>query len=108
MDYEKLTEQETIEIVYQAQRKCGWKLCLYTREDVKTALQEDSQDYDTIPTNEEIEKVMETRMWRKYMEEALSTTGWECIQDAIYDAKEGEQKHGAATKEGDCYTVIHL
>lgn len=91
LNVEQLTETQALELVYDMYRKFDWALCLYTREDVKTALQEHRQDYDTEPTDEEIQKVMDTRMWRKYMEEALGSTGWECLQDAIYDAENDEE-----------------
>lgn len=38
-------------------------------------------------TDEEWEKVQETRWWQKGIVEAMTTTGWECI-DAMLDEME--------------------
>jgi hypothetical protein len=84
---ESITEEEAMRMVYAMSQKFEWVMWFQTKEDVMSALQ------TTKPTpisDEQIESVMSTRMWRKVMQEALADTAWECMQDAIYEAENGE------------------
>ena len=87
-----ITEDEATNLIHILSKKFDWAMCYYTKEDVVRALQDKQKDYDNLPTDEQVDKVMATRIWKKIMEEAMCHTGWECMLDAIYDSENGYQK----------------
>jgi hypothetical protein len=90
MNIETTTEAEAMELVYTLARKFDWVMSYHTRGDIVATLQTIAGDYKHVPTEEEVSKVMSTRIWKKTFESALEHTAWECMQDAIYEAKHGE------------------
>jgi hypothetical protein len=74
------TERQALELVAQLARQFGWKSTIFTDDDIKDAwLDITGEDI----TAEELAEVKGTRMWVKYLDEAMCREGMECIHEAI-------------------------
>lgn len=83
------TEEQALDLVWSFARRFGWKGTMFTRTDVRQTI---IDHYGERPTLDlQVEQVMDTRMWRKTLEDALIREGTECIYEAIFDAENGEQ-----------------
>lgn len=83
------TEEQALDLVWSFARRFGWKGTMFTRTDVRQAVIDHYGWAESL--DEKVDKVMDTRMWRKTLEDALSREGTECIYEAIFDAENGEQ-----------------
>jgi len=81
------TEEQALDLMWEFSRRFGWKGALFTRADVRQVIIDQCGERPTIDL--QVEQVMDTRMWRKYLEEAIAREGMECIYEAIVDVENG-------------------
>ena len=81
------TEEQALDLMWSFARRFGWKGALFTRADVRQVIIDQCGERPTIDA--QVEQVMDTRMWRKYLEEAIVREGTECIYEAIIDVENG-------------------
>ena len=87
---ETMEEHEAIELYHQMSSKFGWVGCIFTVADIRMKLAEDGLEGDEL--EKMVEKVQWTRWWRKTMDNAMVEAGYETLDEAIYEAKNGETK----------------
>lgn len=79
------TEELALAQVARWANEYGWKGTMFTRDDVRQAV---IDQYGESPTLDlQVERVMDTGVWRKYLEEAITREGMECIYEAISDVE---------------------
>jgi hypothetical protein len=83
-----MEEHEGIELYHQMSSKFGWVGCIFTVADIRMKLAEDGLEGDEL--EKMVEKVQWTRWWRKTMDNAMVEAGYEALDSAIYEAKNGE------------------
>jgi len=84
---ENYTEEQALDLVWSFARRFGWKGTMFTRADIRQAVIDQCGESPTIDA--QVDKVMDTRMWRKYLEEAIVREGTECIYEALVDVENG-------------------
>lgn len=84
---DNLTEEQALDLMWSFARKFGWKGTMFTRNDVRQAIIDQCGESETL--NNKVRSVMETRIWAKYLEEAIAREGMECLYEAINDAENG-------------------
>jgi hypothetical protein len=78
--YNNYTEQQALELVAQLSRQFGWKSTIFITQDIEEIwLDITGEDI----TAEELAEVKSTRMWVKYLDEAMCREGMECLHEAI-------------------------
>jgi hypothetical protein len=82
-----MEEHEGIELYHQMSSKFGWVGCIFTVADIRMKLAEDGLEGDEL--EKMVEKVQWTRWWRKTMDNAMVEAGYETLDEAIYEAKNG-------------------
>jgi hypothetical protein len=82
-----MEEHEGIELYHQMSSKFGWVGCIFTVADIRMKLAEDGLEGDEL--EKMVEKVQWTRWWRKTMDNAMVEAGYEALDSAIYEAKNG-------------------
>ena len=82
------TETEALRQVYDLAKQHGWKLALFTRQDIHTTYKD---TYGDDPSSERVDRVMRSTMWCKVLEEVLTNEGTECIWQAIQDTQTPEE-----------------
>ena len=85
-----MREHEGIELFHQMCGKFGWVGCIFTEEDIRMKLAEDGLEGDDL--EKMVEKVQWTRWWHRTMDNAMNEAGYEILDEAIYEAKNGETK----------------
>jgi hypothetical protein len=94
---DNITEEQALDLMWSFARKFGWKGTMFTRDDIRQAIIDQCGESETL--DNEITAVMGTRIWTKYLEEAIAREGYECLYEAIYDAENsGEWTDDAATE----------
>jgi hypothetical protein len=86
---ENLTEEQALDLMWSFARQFGWKGTMFTRDDVRQAIIEEHGESETL--NDKVISVMNTRMWSKYLEEAIAREGMECLYEAIYAAEKSDE-----------------
>ena len=84
---DNITEEQALDLMWSFARKFGWKGTMFTRDDVRQAIIDQYGESETL--EKELTAVMGTRMWTKYLEEAIAREGMECLYEAIYAAENG-------------------
>ena len=87
---ETMQEHEAIELFHQMSSKFGWVGCIFTVADIRMRLAEDGLTGDELEAM--VKKVEWTRWWRKVMDNSMNEAGYETLDEAIYEAKNGETK----------------
>jgi hypothetical protein len=85
-----MEEHEGIELYHQMSSKFGWVGCIFTVADIRMKLAEDGLEGDEL--EKMVEKVQWTRWWHRTMDNAMNEAGYEILDEAIYEAKNGETK----------------
>jgi hypothetical protein len=86
----EMQEHDGIELFHQMSSKFGWVGCIFTVADIRMKLAEDGLEGDEL--EKMVEKVQWTRWWHKIMSDAMNEAGYETLDEAIYEAKNGETK----------------
>jgi len=85
----KITEEQASDLFYLFQVKFNWEGTYFSQEDIVNYWEEthdnEAEGYFSL-SQDQIDKVMATRIWSKYLEDALIREGSEVIRDAIYEA----------------------
>lgn len=79
---QNISEDEALDLYYLMARRFGWTGLLYVRGDVQD-MWDDSED---TMTDEQWEAVRTSKGWSR-MGEWLSEDAFDCVRDAIEDAK---------------------
>jgi len=87
---ETMEEHEAIELYHQMSSKFGWVGCIFTVADIRMKLAEDVLEGDEL--EKMVEKVQWTHWWHKIMSDAMNEAGYETLDEAIYEAKNGGTK----------------
>ena len=82
------TEEQALELMWSLAKRFGWKGTMFTQTDIREALEEQLGLDEA--TDEQIQAVMKTRMWVKYLYEAMCREGMECLYDAIREVSDNE------------------
>lgn len=82
------TEEQALELMWSLARRFGWKGTMFTSNYVRDALEERVGLNEA--TDEQIQAVMETRMWVKHLDDAMYREGMECLYDAISEVLDNE------------------
>lgn len=82
------TEEQALELMWSLVRRFGWRGTMFTPTDIREALEERVGLNEA--TDEQIQAVMKTRMWVKYLDEAMCREGMECLYDAINEVLDNE------------------
>jgi hypothetical protein len=85
-----MEEHDGIELYHQMSSKFGWVGCIFTVADIRMKLAEDGLEGDDL--EKMVEKVQWTRWWHRTMDNAMNQAGYETLDEAIYEAKNGETK----------------
>lgn len=83
------TEEQALDLMWSFARRFGWQGAMFTRTDVRQTIIDHCGERPTLDL--QVEQVMDTRMWRRTLEDALIREGMECIYEAIFDVENGEQ-----------------
>jgi hypothetical protein len=83
-----MEEHDGIELYHQMSSKFGWVGCIFTVADIRMKLAEDGLEGDEL--EKMVEKVQWTRWWHRTMDNAMNGAGYEILDEAIYEAKNGE------------------
>jgi hypothetical protein len=86
----EMQEHDGIELFHQMSSKFGWVGCIFTVADIRMKLAEDGLEGDEL--EKMVEKVQWTRWWHRTMDNAMNEAGYEILDEAIYEAKNGETK----------------
>lgn len=76
------TEQQALDLVAELSRKHGWKSTIFTTEDIAQIWLDLTE---RVITPEEMAQVKETRMWAKYLDEAMCREGSEYLYETIHN-----------------------
>jgi hypothetical protein len=79
------TEEQALDLMWSFARKFGWRGTMFTRDAIRQAIIDEHGESETL--NDKVIAVMNTRMWAKYLEEAIAREGMECLYEAIYAAE---------------------
>jgi hypothetical protein len=82
------TEEQALDLMWSLARRFGWKGTMFTPNYVRDALEERVGLNEA--TDEQIQAVMETRMWVKHLDDAMYREGMECLYDAISEVLDNE------------------
>jgi hypothetical protein len=82
------TEEQALDLMWSLAYRFGWKGTMFTSGYVRDALEERVGLNEA--TDEQIQAVMETRMWVKHLDDAMYREGMECLYDAISEVLENE------------------
>ena len=86
---DNITEEQALDLMWSFARKFGWKGTMFTRDDIRQAIIDQCGESETL--DNEITAVMGTRIWTKYLEEAIAREGYECLYEAIDTAERSDE-----------------
>lgn len=75
-----LTPDDAYRLLVQIERKFGWCVALLTDEDIRETWRD---RWDEQPTEEQVQAVVESRDWRKYIPDYAATVMMEGLRDAV-------------------------
>lgn len=92
MNIENITEEEAIDIMRQFKIKFDWVGTLFYKEDIIYRWADnnsDKENYEPL-TDDQIEQIMVSYEWRKGMDEAMTETGYEVLDMALWELEPTE------------------
>ena len=86
-DIEMMSEREAIRIFHMMRDHFNWAGTFFTRQDVECSVDEWlGDDYTEEQRTKIVHWAVNSRMWNRYLAEALCLEGNECIDEAIREA----------------------
>jgi hypothetical protein len=83
-----ITEEQASDLFYLFQVKFNWEGTYFSQEDIVNYWEEthdnEAEGYFSL-SQDQIDKVMATRIWSKYLEDALIREGSEVVADAVHE-----------------------
>ena len=92
MNIENITEDEALDLFQKLRSKFYWTGTVFTKEDIiyrwldKYPVKEGNEPL----TDDQIEQIMVSYEWRKGMDEAMTETGYEVLDMALWELEPTE------------------
>jgi hypothetical protein len=93
MDIDNITEEEALTVLHKLRTKFHWAGTIFIKEDIVYRWNDNHKEDEGYELSEEqIESVMTSWEWRKGLDEAMISSGYEVLDMALWEVKTGEEQ----------------
>jgi hypothetical protein len=93
MDIDNITEEEALDVLHKLRTKFHWAGTVFMKDDIIYRWKDKyGEEEGQALSDEQIESVMTSWEWRKGLDEAMTSSGYEVLDMALWEVKTGEEQ----------------